>query len=150
MPHHGTQVENTENCYAAKDINASQSEASESTLVKAFIKLGIFRCSNKSDVLPRTAPFFWPVRLCCLAVGLFDRLHSETHNLRNSQHAIFPSGHSVRLNSENFGQPNLCKAQFLSFSFQRCAIHRTSHPTTFWGTKRSIRKVYGTLDATIH
>jgi hypothetical protein len=150
MPHHGTRFEDAEKwVMRGKTFMRATQEHRIFRLLSAVVNLSSLVSSNKSDVLPRTASFFSPLRLCSFRKGSLNRLHGQNHNLRNSQHTIFPSGHSVRLNPKNFGELRLRKAQCLSFSFQRCAIHWTSHPT-FWGTKRSIRKVYSALDATIH
>jgi hypothetical protein len=97
---------------------------------------------GKKEAVPQT--LFLPRSLsrCRITEGSLNRGHCEGHDLRNVQHAIFPSGDSVRLDPEKLSELHLSDPQCRSSSFQRFALHWTSNPTCR-RTKRSIRKVYG-------
>lgn len=99
---------------------------------------------GKKEAVPQT--LFLPQSLsrCRITEGSLNRVHREGHYLRNVQHTIFPSGDSVRLDPENLSELHLSDSQCRSSSFQRFTLHWTSNPTCR-GTKRSIRKVYGSL-----
>jgi hypothetical protein len=96
--------------------------------------------SGKKQAVPQTLLLRALCR-CRINEGSLNRVHREGHYLRNIQHAIFPSGDSVRLHPENPSKLHLGDSQCRSFSFQRFALHWTSNPTCR-RTKRSIRKVY--------
>ena len=52
-----------------------------------------------------------------------DGIHREGNDLGNSQYAVFPSGHGVRLDTQNLGKLHLGDSQSSSPGFQFLALH---------------------------